>query len=78
MRINTINIKDDQHLGHTIRDRRKTLQLTQKDVATYCQLSVNGLSQIELGNKSIRLGTLLKLSKMLGFEVCLSMENITS
>ncbi|MCI5072578.1 helix-turn-helix domain-containing protein [bacterium] len=59
-----------------IKQRRKELGLTQKQVAKFCQLSFNGLSQIELGNQSIRLNTLIRLSEILGFTVNLEMERV--
>ncbi|MEZ4818575.1 MAG: helix-turn-helix transcriptional regulator [Bdellovibrionota bacterium] len=74
MRKKIENIQNERMLGEILKKRRKELGLTQKDVAKYCRLSSNGLSQIELGHKSIRLGTLLRLSKMLGFTIQLEME----
>ena len=67
-------IDSDKTLAKVIKLRRKELGLTQKELAKYCKLSHNGLSQIEQGEKSIRLSTLLRLSKMLGFSVKLHME----
>lgn len=67
-------INDEADLGNILKKRRKELGLTQKQLADYCNLSHNGISRIELGDKSVRLSTLLKLSKILGFKVTLQME----
>lgn len=69
-----IEIYDEENLGQALKNRRKALGLTQKDVAKYGNISFNGLSQIELGLKSPRIATLIKLSKILGFKLVLQME----
>ncbi|NBX91650.1 MAG: XRE family transcriptional regulator [Proteobacteria bacterium] len=68
-------IKSEAELGKVLKGRRNELQITQKELADYCNLSHNGISQIEVGGKSIRLSTLLKLGKILGFKVVLKMED---
>ena len=67
-------IKNETELGKVLKFRRNELQITQKQLADFCDLSHNGISQIEVGEKSLRLSTLLKLGKMLGFKVVLKME----
>ena len=68
-------IKNEAELGKVLKSRRKDLTITQKELADYCDLSHNGISQIEMGEKSVRLSTLLKLGKILGFKVVLRMED---
>lgn len=68
-------IKSEAELGKVLKGRRNELNITQKQLADYCNLSHNGISQIEVGEKSIRLSTLLKLGKILGFKVVLKMED---
>lgn len=68
-------IQNETELGNALKIRRNELALTQKQLADFCDLSHNGISQIELGEKSVRLSTLLKLGKMLGFKVVLKMED---
>ncbi len=69
------NIKSEADLGKVLKNRRNELHITQKQLADFCDLSHNGISQIEMGEKSVRLSTLLKLGKMLGFKVVLRMED---
>lgn len=68
-------IKGEAELGKVLKSRRNELQMTQKQLADFCDLSHNGISQIEIGEKSVRLSTLLKLGKILGFKVVLRMED---
>ncbi|MBI4404731.1 MAG: helix-turn-helix transcriptional regulator [Deltaproteobacteria bacterium] len=68
-------IKSETELGKVLKNRRNELQITQKQLADFCDLSHNGISQIEMGEKSIRLSTLLKLGKMLGFKIVIKMED---
>ncbi len=68
-------IKSEAELGKVLKSRRNDLQITQKQLADFCDLSHNGISQIEMGEKSVRLSTLLKLGKMLGFKIVLKMED---
>ena len=68
-------VNSETDLGKVLKKRRNELNITQKVLADYCDLSHNGISQIEMGEKSIRLSTLLKLGKVLGFKVTLVMED---
>lgn len=48
-----------------IRRRRKALKLSQSDLAGLCGLTKEGLSRIERGDAEPKLGTVLKLIKIL-------------
>jgi transcriptional regulator with XRE-family HTH domain len=48
-----------------IRQRRKTMKLSQSDLAGLCGLTKEGLSRIERGDVEPKLGTVLKLVKLL-------------
>lgn len=67
-------IKSNQDLATTLKQRRHELHITQKSLADFCNLSHNGISRIELGESDVQLSTLLKMSKVLGFKVVLEME----
>ena len=67
-------ISSEAELGKVLKRRRQELKITQKELADYCDLSNNGISQIEIGEKSVRLSTLVKLGKILGFKILLQME----
>ena len=64
----------ENEIAEILQKRRKELKITQKELAAFCKLSHNGISKIELGQSEIKLSTLLKMSKMLGFAIALEME----
>lgn len=68
----TINSVED--LAEALKTRRNQLQITQKVLADFCDLSHNGISRIELGQSDVQLSTILKISKVLGFKIILEME----
>ncbi len=69
-----VKIEDEVNLAKALKDRRKELGVTQKDLAKLCNLSHNGISRIEVADSDIKLSTLLKLGKLLGFSVTLEMD----
>ena len=66
-------IKD---LVEKLTERRKSLGLSQAEVAKLCNLSVNGISKFEsnAGEREVKLSTLFKLSEVLGFKISLEFE----
>jgi len=69
-----VNINDRLELGQTIRLRRKELGITQTDLAAYCNIAKNLMTRIETAQSDVRISTLLKISKFLGFKITLEME----
>jgi len=69
-----VKIEDEVNLAKALKERRKELGVTQKDLAKLCNLSHNGISRIEVADSDIKLSTLLKLGKLLGFSVTLEMD----
>lgn len=67
-------IKNEKDLAEALKERRKELGITQKDLARVCDLSHNGISRIEVADSDIKLSTLLKMGKFLGFKVVLEMD----
>ena len=45
-------ITGESQLGSLLKSRRQELKITQKQLAEFCDLSHNAISQIELGEKS--------------------------
>ena len=43
-----------QRIGQQIQQRRKALGLTQTELAMLCDLSINGISNIEQGKTDVR------------------------
>lgn len=55
-----------KEIGKRISDLRKSLGYTQEQVAELMDVSVQMISNLERGNKAIRIDNLLKISKILG------------
>ncbi len=56
-------------LGTALRDRRKSLRITQRELATYADISHNTVYKIERGQGNPTLTVLFKLLDVLGFEM---------
>ena len=63
-----------EELDAAIKTRRKQHGITQKTLASFCNLSHNGISRIEVADSDIKLSTLLKMAKILGFKLVLEFE----
>jgi transcriptional regulator with XRE-family HTH domain len=72
MQENIINSKEE--LAEVLKARRQELNITQKSLAEFCDLSHNGISRIELGQSDVQLSTVLKMSKVLGFKIIIENE----
>ncbi|MEZ4742003.1 MAG: helix-turn-helix transcriptional regulator [Bdellovibrionota bacterium] len=72
-----IQINDTKQLVRVLTERRKSLGLSQDELATLCNLSINGISKFEsnAGEREIKLSTLFKLSQILGFKIALELED---
>lgn len=59
-----------------IKQRRKELGISQAQLASLCDLSVNGISKFEsnAGEREVKLSTLFKMSEVLGFKLSLEFE----
>jgi transcriptional regulator with XRE-family HTH domain len=69
-----LKINQEQDLVEILQRRRKELGITQKELAAFCNLSHNGISKFESGNSDVMLSTILKMSKMLGFEIVIELQ----
>ncbi len=67
-------IENDKDLASVLKARRKELGVTQKTLASFCNLSHNGISRIEVADSDVKLSTLLKMSKILGFKIVIELE----
>lgn len=70
--IGAINSGTD--LGKVLKLRRRAMNVTQKQVADFCNLSHNGISQIEIAAESPRLSILIKICKLLGLKIVIYSE----
>lgn len=69
-------IENTAQLVRVLADRRKALGVSQAELAQLCDLSVNGISKLEsaAGAREVKLSTLFKLGKFLGFSIQLEFE----
>lgn len=56
-------------LGRRIREERLKLSLTQEKLAEYVDVSTSYIGQIERGEKSVTLDTLIRITRKLGVTV---------
>lgn len=63
-------------VGKSIKERRKTLRVTQPEVAKLADISVNTLYKIERGQANPTLETLTKIADVLGMEVVLQVKDL--
>ncbi len=61
--------KNIAHFVECVRQRRKALKLTQSDLAGLCGITKEGLSRIERGDVEPKLGTIMKLVKLLSGDI---------
>ena len=61
----------------TIKERREVLQVTQETLAELSGVGLRTLKQFESGKGNPTLGTLQKISDVLGLEVGLKIKNLT-
>jgi transcriptional regulator with XRE-family HTH domain len=65
----TENLANLADFANFIRERRKTLKLSQSELAGLCGMTTEGLSKIERGDAEPKLGTVLRLVKLLNGHV---------
>lgn len=63
-------------IGNTIKNRRKTLRVTQSQLAELAKISKNTLYKIERGQANPTLETLDKIADILGMEIVLQVKKI--
>lgn len=64
-------------IGNNIKARRKTLKVTQPQLAELAGVSVNTLYKIERGQANPTMETLDKIADILGMELILQVKNLT-
>lgn len=65
---------DKQKMSLFLKKRRTSLNITQVELAKYCNLSREGIQKIESGVSDLQISTLIKMSKILGFKVLIELE----
>ena len=70
-------IKDTKNLGGAIRERRKSMGLTQLDAAGLCGVGERFLSELERGKPTAELGKVLQVLNRLGLRLELDGRQVT-
>lgn len=65
---------DKKILSEFLKNRRKDFKITQAELAKYCNLSREGIQKIESGLSDIQVSTLVKMSKILEFNLVVETE----
>jgi transcriptional regulator with XRE-family HTH domain len=65
-----------EDIGKTIKERRKSLKITQPDLADLAGISVNTLYKIERGEANPTIDILEKIVEVIGFEIKLEAKKI--
>ncbi len=63
---------DIQTIGKKIRQKRKTLKLTQRQVAGLCNVGTRFLSELENGKPTAEIGLVMKVLNNLGMDLNIS------
>lgn len=58
-----------QEIGHSIRERRVTLKISQGRLAELAGVAVHTISNLETGKGNVTVETLLKVAQVLGYAV---------
>jgi transcriptional regulator with XRE-family HTH domain len=61
----------------TIKERREALKVTQEGLAELSGVGLRTIKEFERGKGNPTLSTLLKISDVLGMDVCLKTKNLT-
>ena len=62
-------VSDVSDFGTLIRQARKEQGLTQTDLAEWCGVGINFVSDVERGKPTVEMGRALRLAQMLGIDV---------
>jgi len=68
-------IENSNGLAKALKQRRKEIGITQKELADLCDLSHNGISRIEVADHDVKLSSLLKMAKILNFKLTIETED---
>ncbi|HWK02689.1 MAG TPA: helix-turn-helix transcriptional regulator [Puia sp.] len=63
-------------VGKLIQERRKSLRITQPDLAELAGISVNSLYKIERGQANPTFGLIGKIAEVLGMEIKLEVKKV--
>lgn len=67
-----MDIQSAKDISTAIRNRRKSLKLTQAECAAFCGVGLRFFSELENGKKTLHLEKVLHVMLMLGFKIQVS------
>ena len=67
--IYVMDIQNTEDLSKAIKGRRKSLNLTQAECATFCGVGLRFFSELENGKQSLHLGKVMQVLQMLGLKM---------
>lgn len=65
-----------QKIGQLIQQRRDHMRITQQQLADMADIGINTLSKIESGQANPTLGSLQKITDILGMEITLQIKKV--
>ncbi len=63
---------DVKEIGRIVRQKRKSIEFTQVEVAGMCNVGVRFLSELENGKSTLQIGKVLHVLACLGLEITIS------
>jgi y4mF family transcriptional regulator len=71
-----MKIKTTKQLGTSIRDRRQSLKITQKDLAMTSDTGIRFIIDVEKGKPTCQIGKILQLLQSLGMTVDVTWQRV--
>ena len=71
-----MKIANSKDLGQIIRDRRKELHYTQKDLSEFTGLSVTFISDLERGKATAEIEKTIRLINILGMDILIERDSV--
>ena len=71
-----MNIKDPKQLGTAVRERRRQLKVTQKELAMTCGSGLRFIVDLEKGKPTCQIGKALQILQALGLDIKLAAKDI--
>jgi len=65
----TMNIKNTEQIGAVVRERRKYLKVTQKELAMTCGCGFRFIIDLEKGKATCHVGKILQVLQALGLQI---------
>jgi len=71
-----MNIKDPKQLGTAVRERRRQLKVTQKELAMTCGSGLRFIVDLEKGKPTCQIGKALQILQALGLDIKIAAKDI--